>query len=63
MLSILSKNNKNFHNLLEILLAHGKYMNGESVEGETSGFQLSSLKEFYDIKSNDEKMYTFPIYN
>ena len=55
----LVKNNKNFHILLEILLAHGNYMNAESIEGEASGFQLSSLKEFYDIKSNDKKCTLF----
>ena len=34
-------------------------MNAESIEGEASGFQLSSLKEFYDIKSNDKKCTLF----
>jgi len=49
------KNNKNFHKYLEILLAHGNYMNGVTAKGGAFGFQLTSLTKFYDMKSKDNK--------
>ena len=49
------KNNKNFHKFLEILLAHGNYMNGVTAKGGAFGFQLTSLSKFYDMKSKDNK--------
>ena len=49
------KNNKNFHKYLEILLAHGNYMNGVTAKGGAFGFQLTSLPKFYDMKSKDNK--------
>ena len=49
------KNNKNFHKYLEILLAHGNYMNGVTAKGGAFGFQLTSLSKFYDMKSKDNK--------
>jgi len=49
------KTNKHFHKYLEILLAHGNYMNGVTAKGGAFGFQLSSLSKFYDMKSKDNK--------
>jgi len=49
------KNNKNFHKFLEIMLAHGNYMNGVTAKGGAFGFQLSSIKKFLDMKSKDNK--------
>ena len=49
------KNNKNFHKYLEIMLAHGNYMNGITAKGGAFGFQLTSLTKFYDMKSKDNK--------
>ena len=50
------KNNKKFHKFLEIILAHGNYMNGESQNGGAFGFNLQSLNKIYDMKSKDNKM-------
>ena len=49
------KTNKNFHKYLEILLAHGNYMNGATAKGGAFGFQITSLSKFYDTKSKDNK--------
>jgi len=49
------KNNKNFHKYLEIMLAHGNYMNGVTAKGGAFGFQLTSLSKFYDMKAKDGK--------
>ena len=49
------KTNKNFHKYLEILLAHGNYMNGVTAKGGAFGFQITSLSKFYDMKSKDNK--------
>ena len=53
------KTNKNFHKFLEILLAHGNYMNGITAKGGAFGFQLTSLTKFYDMKSKDNKITLF----
>ena len=53
------KTNKNFHKFLEILLAHGNYMNGITAKGGAFGFQLTSLTKFYDTKSKDNKITLF----
>lgn len=37
------KTNKNFHKYLEIMLAHGNYMNGVTAKGGAFGFQITSL--------------------
>ena len=49
------KTNKNFHKYLEIMLAHGNYMNGVTAKGGAFGFQITSLSKFYDMKSKDNK--------
>jgi diaphanous 1 len=49
------KTNKNFRKFLEIILAHGNYMNGVTAKGGAFGFQLTSLPKFYDMKSKDNK--------
>ena len=53
------KYNENFHKFLEIFLAHGNYMNGDTLKGGAFGFQLESISKFYDMKSNDNKSTLF----
>jgi len=49
------KNSKSFVKILEIILALGNYLNGQSARGGVYGYKLSSLTKMLDVKSADGK--------
>lgn len=50
------KANKKFQDLLEIVLAFGNYLNGQSNRGGCWGVRLNSLPKMFDVKTADGKM-------
>eukprot|EP01124_Arcella_intermedia_P000839 TRINITY_DN10441_c0_g1_i2.p1 TRINITY_DN10441_c0_g1~~TRINITY_DN10441_c0_g1_i2.p1 ORF type:complete len:994 (+),score=273.62 TRINITY_DN10441_c0_g1_i2:141-3122(+) len=45
------KSDKNFHKLMELILAIGNYLNGSTKLGQTHGFKLQSLAKIADVRS------------
>jgi hypothetical protein len=50
------KANKKFQDLLEIVLAFGNYLNGQSNRGGCWGVRLNSLPKMFEVKSADGKL-------
>ena len=47
--------NEHFNKFLEIILAHGNYLNGTTVRGGAFGFKLTSLTKIAEMKTKDNK--------
>ncbi len=47
--------NEHFNKFLEIILAHGNYLNGITMRGGAFGFKLTSLTKFAEMKTKDNK--------
>ena len=47
--------NEHFNKFLEIILAHGNYLNGTTMRGGAFGFKLSSLAKIAEMKTKDNK--------
>lgn len=47
--------NEHFNKFLEIILAHGNYLNGVTVRGGAFGFKIPSINKIADLKSKDNK--------
>jgi len=49
------KDSEHLPKLLELILAIGNFMNGETIKGGAYGFKISSINKLSSIKSNDRK--------
>lgn len=49
------KGSHNFKKILEMVLAVGNYLNGDSFRGAAQGFKLGALLKLMDIKSHNNK--------
>lgn len=49
------KKNENFHKWLEVILAHGNYLNGTSNRGGAWGFRIDILAKLNELKTTDNK--------
>jgi len=47
----ITKSDKRFHGILELVLALGNYLNGSTNLGQTHGFKLQSLAKIADVRS------------
>jgi len=54
----ITKSDKRFHQLLEVILAIGNYLNGSTKLGQTHGFKLQSLAKLADVKSMKTPTFT-----
>ena len=48
--------NEHLKKILEVILAHGNYLNGITMRGGAFGFNLDSLSKIEDMKSKDNKL-------
>ena len=51
----LLKGSKRFHTLLELLLALGNYINGNTARGAGYGFRIDSLHQVKDMRGNGSR--------
>ncbi|EGC35241.1 hypothetical protein DICPUDRAFT_33735 [Dictyostelium purpureum] len=56
--SMETKNNKSFHQLLEIILSLGNFINGGTPRGDVYGFKLDSLCNLVDVRSPGDSKIT-----
>jgi hypothetical protein len=49
------KGSQNFKKILEMVLAVGNYLNGDSFCGSARGFKLGALLKLMDVKSTNNK--------
>ncbi|KAK5584691.1 hypothetical protein RB653_006307 [Dictyostelium firmibasis] len=56
--SMETKNNKSFHQILEIVLSLGNFINGGTPRGDIYGFKLDSLSGLVDCRSTSDSKVT-----